>query len=243
MNNGSKDYKEKILVVDDEIPVCEILDIRLSISGYIVFIAKNSQEAISIFREKNPDLVILDLMLPKLAGYDIYNELRKNSNVPVIILTALGDISDRVMGLEFGADDYLSKPFSPKELEARIRSVLRRINRTNPKTSKPLLYFNSLTIDINKKQIFKKGKQIHLTEIEYNLMELLILNAGKTVSREHIFSSIWGYVPFRYLDTRIVDVHISRLRAKLENDVRNPDLILTARGVGYMFTNFQKIAQ
>nr|YP_010930372.1 ompR [Ochrosphaera neapolitana]WKK50100.1 ompR [Ochrosphaera neapolitana] len=180
-------------------------------------------------------------MLPKLNGYEVCGELRKESNVPIIMLTALGNISDRIMGLEFGADDYIIKPFSPKELEARIRAVLRRtaITVENGKlNSKKQIQIKNLLIDLHKRQIFLKGRQIHLTGLEFNLLELLLDNAGYLLSRTYILSIIWGYIPERYVDTRVVDVHISKLRSKLEDDPSNPALILTVRGNGYMFQTF-----
>ena len=145
------------------------------------------------------------------------------------------------MGLEFGADDYVLKPFSPKELEARVRSVLRRIKK--PPEAKilhenQLIQIGNLTIDTKKRQVLKGSKRIRLTAMEFNLLELLINQAGERLSRSYILDSVWGYTPQRYVDTRVVDVHISRLRAKLEEDPSNPDLILTARGTGYMFQNF-----
>jgi|TARA_B100000524_G_scaffold31385_1_gene15559 OmpR family response regulator RpaB len=234
-------YKEKILVVDDDANIRQILEARLTISGYIVLLANDGEEALKVFRKESPDLIILDIMLPKIGGYEVCKELRKGSSVPIIMLTALGDISDRVMGLEFGADDYVLKPFSPKELEARVRSVLRRIKK--PPEAKilhenQLLQIGNLIIDTKKRQVLKGSKRIRLTAMEFNLLELLINQAGERLSRSYILDSVWGYTPQRYVDTRVVDVHISRLRAKLEEDPSNPDLILTARGTGYMFQNF-----
>jgi len=159
------------------------------------------------------------------------------------MLTALGDISDRVMGLELGADDYVMKPFSPKELEARIRAVLRRTNLKqsdlNLSLNQNVLQFGTLLIDTNKRQVFKRKKRIKLTEMEFSLLELLVTKAGERLSRSTILDRVWGYTPERYLDTRVVDVHISRLRSKLEEDPSNPDLIITARGTGYMFQRYQ----
>lgn len=234
-------YKEKVLVVDDDANIRQILEARLTISGYIVLLANDGEEALKVFQKESPDLVILDIMLPKIGGYEVCKELRKESSVPIIMLTALGDISDRVMGLEFGADDYVLKPFSPKELEARVRSVLRRIKK--PPEAKilhenQLIQIGNLTIDTKKRQVLKGSKRIRLTAMEFNLLELLINQAGERLSRSYILDSVWGYTPQRYVDTRVVDVHISRLRAKLEEDPSNPDLILTARGTGYMFQNF-----
>ena len=180
-------------------------------------------------------------MLPKLDGYTVCSELRKKSNVPIIMLTARGDISDRVMGLEFGADDYVIKPFYPKELEARVRSLLRRSEKTsNYSSNKYLFQIGNLTINTQKQQVFRDNARVRLTGIEFSLLELLITNAGERLSRAYILDTVWGYTPERYLDTRVVDVHISRLRSKLEIDPGKPDLILTARGTGYMF---QKIVQ
>ena len=173
-----KKYNEKILVVDDELSIRQILETRLSIRGYDVTLAENGEEALYLFRKINPNLVILDLMLPKIDGYEVCTEIRKGSKVPIIMLTALGDISDRVMGLELGADDYVIKPFSPKELEARIRSVLRRTETPNAVSSLTLnqtvLQVGSLRIDINRRQVFNGHKRIKLTGMEFNLLELLV---------------------------------------------------------------------
>jgi len=236
-------YTEKILVVDDELSIRQILETRLSIRGYNVILASNGVEALYLFRKESPNIVILDLMLPKIDGYEVCVKIRKESQVPIIMLTALGDISDRVMGLELGADDYVMKPFSPKELEARIRAVLRRTNLKqsdlNLSLNQNVLQFGTLLIDTNKRQVFKRKKRIKLTEMEFSLLELLVTKAGERLSRSTILDRVWGYTPERYLDTRVVDVHISRLRSKLEEDPSNPDLIITARGTGYMFQRYQ----
>ena len=236
-------YNEKILVVDDETSIRQILETRLSIRGYKVILASNGEEALYMFKKESPNLVILDIMLPKIDGYEVCSEIRKKSQVPIIMLTALGDISDRVMGLELGADDYVMKPFSPKELEARIRSVLRRTDSSNivteKRTNESRLQIGTLVIDTNKRQVFKGKERIKLTGMEFNLLELLVTKAGERLSRSMILDRVWGYTPERYLDTRVVDVHISRLRSKLEEDPSNPDLIITARGTGYMFQRCQ----
>jgi|TARA_B110001450_G_scaffold256348_1_gene286419 OmpR family response regulator RpaB len=232
---------EKILVADDEINIRRILETRLSIRGYKVFLAADGEEAIIMFKKERPNLVILDLMLPKIDGYGVCRELRKESKVPIIMLTALGGISDRVTGLELGADDYVIKPFSPKELEARIRSVLRRTQKpVTQKVNSEIFYMGNLKIDTLKRQVFKSNRRIKLTGTEFNLLELLINRAGERLTRTLILDKIWGYIPERYVDTRLVDVHISRLRSKLEEDPSNPDLILTARGTGYMFQKIPK---
>jgi OmpR family response regulator RpaB len=238
-----KTYNEKILVVDDEISIRQILETRLSIRGYEVILAANGEEALFLFKKEQPNLVILDVMLPKMDGYEVCSEIRKDSQIPIIMLTALGDIVDRVMGLELGADDYVMKPFSPKELEARIRSVLRRTEMRSSfpsqNSNKNILQIGKLLVDTNKRQVFKGKERIKLTGMEFNLLELLVSKAGERLSRATILDRVWGYTPERYLDTRVVDVHISRLRSKLEEDPSNPDLIITARGTGYMFQNYQ----
>jgi OmpR family response regulator RpaB len=177
-------------------------------------------------------------MMPKLDGYGVCQEIRKTSDIPIIMLTALGDVADRITGLELGADDYVIKPFSPKELEARIRSVLRRVDKVQSISSNNnsgIVQFNFLKVDFNRRQVYKSDERIRLTGMEFSLLELLISKSGQAFSRSEILQEVWGYTPERHVDTRVVDVHISRLRAKLEVDPSNPDLILTARGTGYLF--------
>jgi OmpR family response regulator RpaB len=233
---------EKILVVDTEARICSILETRLTRLGYQVIIEANGEDALVVFKTKQPHLVILDVMLPKIDGFQICKEMRANSTVPIIILTSLGNISDRIKGLELGADDYVVKPFSPKELEARILSLFRRVKffPSSHAQQQPNINIENLTIDTIKRQVFKDFERIKLTSIEFSLLELLIEKAGEKLSRTVILNTLWGYIPKRELDTRIVDVHISRLRSKLENDSRYPDFILTVRGVGYMFQKYPK---
>ena len=236
-------YKEKILVVDYDVPLSLILATKLNILGYKVLLASNGKDALNTFNREQPNLVILDILLPKLDGYEVCRKIRENSQVPIIILTALGGISHKVTGLNLGADDYIIKPFSLKELEARIYSVLRRAGLSTRKFKKGFLnifYVANLIINIEKRQVLKNGTRIKLTEIEFTLLELLIKNAGKKLSRTTILDNIWGYTPERDVDTRVVDVHISRLRSKLEEDPSKPILILTARGAGYIFQNLLK---
>lgn len=239
MIQKSTSNKEKVLVVDDEASIRRILDTRLSMIGYIVITACDGEEALSLFKKEDPNLVILDVMMPKLDGYGVCQEIRKNSDVPIIMLTALGDVADRITGLELGADDYVIKPFSPKELEARIRSVLRRTEKvqlsTTNNNNSGVVQFNFLKIDFNRRQVYKSDERIRLTGMEFSLLELLVSKSGQAFSRAEILQEVWGYTPERHVDTRVVDVHISRLRAKLEMDPSNPDLILTARGTGYLF--------
>lgn len=230
-------HKERILVVDDEASIRRILETRLSMIGYDVVTAADGEEALATFSTSAPDLVVLDVMMPKLDGYGVCQELRKESDIPIIMLTALGDVADRITGLELGADDYVVKPFSPKELEARIRSVLRRVDKDSSSgiPSSGVIHVGSLRIDTNRRQVFKGDERIRLTGMEFSLLELLVGRSGEPFSRAEILQEVWGYTPERHVDTRVVDVHISRLRAKLEDDPSNPELILTARGTGYMF--------
>jgi OmpR family response regulator RpaB len=229
--------KERILVVDDEASIRRILETRLSMIGYDVVTAADGEDAITIFHETQPDLVVLDVMMPKLDGYGVCQELRKDSDIPIIMLTALGDVADRITGLELGADDYVVKPFSPKELEARIRSVLRRTDKVGGAgiPSSGVIAINNIRIDTNKRQVYKGDQRIRLTGMEFSLLELLVSRSGEPFSRSEILQEVWGYTPERHVDTRVVDVHVSRLRAKLEEDPSNPELILTARGTGYLF--------
>lgn len=240
-------HKEKILVVDDEINIRRILETRLSIIGYTVITAADGEEALAAYRREAPHLIILDIMMPKLDGYGVCQEIRKESETPIIMLTALGDVADRITGLELGADDYVTKPFSPKELEARIKAILRRVDKISPSScasNSGVLAMGNVKIDTNRRQVYKNNEKIRLTGMEFSLLELLISKSGEAFSRASILQEVWGYTPERHVDTRVVDVHISRLRSKLEEDPSNPDLILTARGVGYLFqkiTEIQKI--
>ncbi len=230
---------ERILVVDDETSIRRILETRLKMAGYEVLTAADGEEALEYYQRENPDLVVLDVMMPKLDGYGVTREIRKSSETPIIILTALGDVSERITGLELGADDYVIKPFSPKELEARVKAVLRRTNQKTDtkggKVTKNVITTGSLRIDTSRRQVFRKNERIRLTGMEFSLLELLVSNSGQPFSRNEILQYVWSYPADHRIDTRVVDVHISRLRSKLEVDPANPELILTARGMGYMF--------
>jgi len=231
-------YKEKILVVDDEISIRRILETRLSMLGYAVVTAADGEEALLAYKKESPNLIILDIMMPKLDGYGVCQEIRKESAIPIIMLTALGDVADRITGLELGADDYVIKPFSPKELEARIKAILRRVQKLALQTAtltSGILSMGGIRIDTNRRQVYKQAEKIKLTGMEFSLLELLMSKSGEAFSRSAILQEVWGYTPERHVDTRVVDVHISRLRSKLEDDPSNPDLILTARGTGYLF--------
>ena len=243
--------RQKILVVDDEASIRRILETRLKMVGYDVVTAEDGEEAVEVFNKANPDLVVLDVMMPKMDGYGVTREIRRTSDIPIIILTALGDVSERITGLELGADDYVIKPFSPKELEARVKAVLRRtISKdviiptsssasgsaaSGAKGGKNIITTGAIKIDTARRQVYKKNERIRLTGMEFSLLELLVNNSGKAFSRNEILQHVWSYPADHRIDTRVVDVHISRLRSKLETDPTKPELILTARGIGYMF--------
>lgn len=228
--------KGKILMVDDEASIRQIVEARLKMAGYEVVTANDGQEALEQAMAEQPDLIVLDIMMPKIDGLQVCRELRKNMVTPIIMLTAKGDVSDRITALELGADDYVVKPFSPRELEARIKAVLRRI--VTDQTKQSIIKVDNITIDTGKRQVLKGDNKIKLTEMEFNLLELLASNPGRAYSRSEILHQVWGYRINQYSDTRVVDVHVSRLRSKLENDPSDPELILTARGTGYMFQNY-----
>ena len=184
-----ENHKEKILVVDDEASIRRILETRLSMIGYSVVTAADGEEAIIVFRKELPSLVVLDVMMPKLDGYGVCQEIRKESNVPIIMLTALGDVADRITGLELGADDYVIKPFSPKELEARIRAIFRRVEKINFSTGIPnsgILKIGLIKIDTNRRQVYKNNDRIRLTGMEFSLLELLVSRSGEAFSRAAI---------------------------------------------------------
>ena len=233
------DARQRILVADDEASIRRILETRLKMVGYDVVVAEDGEEAVNVFNKTNPDLVVLDVMMPKMDGYGVTREIRRTSDVPIIILTALGDVSERITGLELGAADYVIKPFSPKELEARVKAVLRRTNGKesvgSAKVTKNVITTGNIKIDTSRRQVFRKNERIRLTGMEFSLLELLVNNSGQAFSRNEILQYVWSYPADHRIDTRVVDVHISRLRSKLETDPANPELILTARGIGYMF--------
>ncbi len=234
--------KKKILVVDDEAVIRRILATRLSMVGYEVAIASDGEEALQIFAREAPDLVVLDVMMPKKDGLSVCQELRRVTGVPIIMLTALGEVSDRIKGLQIGADDYITKPFSPKELEARISAILRRTDRADEvgsgEPSISMAQIGALQVEFNKRQVFMNGQRVRLTGLEFDLLQFLVLRAGESVPRSELLQEVWGYSPRHHADMRVVDVHISRLRSKLEKDPRNPEFIHTDRGIGYFFPRF-----
>ena len=225
---------EKILVVDDEENIAELISYNLSSNGYKVITANNGIDAVKIAIEEKPSLILLDLMIPGKDGYDVCKEVRSNNeirNTPIIMLTAKSEELDKILGLELGADDYITKPFSVRELLARVKAVLRRFSIVEPESN--VLVFGDLTADFDKREILVKDKKLELTLKEFELLEILIRNKGKILTRDTLLDKIWGY---EYIgETRTVDVHIRYLRKKIEADDKNPKLIETIRGVGYRF--------
>lgn len=225
----------RILVVDDEPAVTDLLAYNLRKAHYEVLVANDGHEALQLANEGSPNLILLDLMIPGVDGLDVCRELRKTSSVPIIMITARGEEIDRVIGLELGADDYVTKPFSVRELMARIKAVLRR-SQSDVKESTPsnILYGpGGLQMDIDAHTVVVEGKILNLTRLEFDLLYHLLSNAGNVMTRERLLEQAWGY-DFAG-DTRAVDSAIKRLRAKLRTDSANPDAIEAVRGVGYRF--------
>lgn len=232
---------EKVLVVEDELTLQETLAYNLKKEGYDVEKASDGNTAIEVARKYQPDLIILDIMLPGIDGFEVCRILRKEMTTPVLMLTARDDEIDRVVGLEVGADDYLTKPFSMRELLARVKAILRRVrvlreefNReVNDSQINKTLQFDNLTIDVNRREIRLGDTPIPLKPKEYDLLYFLAEHNGKVLSREFILERVWGWDYFG--DSRTVDVHIRWLREKIERDSSNPTRIVTVRGAGYRF--------
>jgi DNA-binding response OmpR family regulator len=224
----------KILVVDDEPAVTDLLAYNLRKANYEVLSAADGREALILARQANPDLILLDLMLPEIDGLDVCRELRKTSAVPIIMITARGEEIDRVVGLELGADDYVSKPFSVRELLARIKAVLRRSAQPEPGSAGPeglLKGKGGLCLDPDSRLVTVRGTNVPLTRLEFDLLNLLLTNAGRVLTRERLLEQAWGY-DFAG-DTRAVDSAVKRLRAKLRIACAEADSIEAVRGVGY----------
>jgi len=223
----------RILVVDDETAVTDLLAYNLRKAGYETLLAADGREALRLARQSNPDLILLDLMLPEVDGLDVCRELRKTSEVPVIMLTARGEEIDRVVGLELGADDYICKPFSMRELLARIKAVLRRAQPDEP-TGKPSTILRgkgSLWLDVESRVVTVGEANLELTRLEFDLLNMLLTNTGRVLTRERLLEQVWGYDFVG--DTRAVDSAIKRLRAKLRGASIEADSIEAVRGVGY----------
>jgi len=222
---------EKILVVDDDLNICELLRLYLTKEGYNVVIANDGQSAVTTFQEESPSLVLLDIMLPKLDGWQVCREIRKFSETPIIMLTAKGEVFDRVLGLELGADDYVVKPFDTKEIVARIKAVLRRSASSVTEEIKEV-HYDKLSINLTNYELKVGGVQIDTPPKEMELIFHLAKNPNRVFTRDQLLDEVWGYD--YYGDSRTVDVHVKRLREKLEN-VSDKWALKTVWGVGYKF--------
>ena len=221
-----------ILIVDDEENILNLVTAYLKAEGYTVYTANDGPGGLASFRRYQPDLIVLDVMLPGMDGLEVLQHIRRESGVYVLLLTAKSEETDRVIGLTVGADDYLTKPFSPRELVARIKVILRR-SRGETSSSDPTLTFPHIHIDENRHKVWRDAEEIELTALEFKLLKTLATYAGMVLSREQLLERVWGY-DF-YGDERVVDVHIGHVRQKLEHDAADPQYVLTVRGVGYKF--------
>ncbi len=219
----------RILSVEDDERIRTAVKLALEDEGWTVDEAGSGEEAIDIFHRFVPDVVLIDIMLPGIDGFELCRTLRRHSDVPIVMVTARNDTHDVVAGLEAGADDYLTKPFAPKELSARIRALLRRIRPSSPGHAR--LVFGDLEIIPDEGKVTLAGTELHLTKTEFRLLCELAQNPGRVFSRESLLDKVWGYDYFG--DGRLVDVHVRRLRTKVENDPANPRHVVTVRGLGY----------
>ncbi|MEA4827170.1 MAG: response regulator transcription factor [Clostridium sp.] len=227
--------EEKILIVDDEDHIRELIKFNLEKNGYRAICAEDGLEALKLAKKELPQLILLDVMLPGMDGYDVCKEIRKDNNIsntPIIMITAKSEELDKILGLELGADDYMTKPFSVRELIARTKAVLRR---TKPQSIEKVYKFGNIAIDFEKHEILKNDEKVDLTLKEFELVEVLIKNKGRVMTRDFLLDKVWGY---EYIgETRTVDVHIRHLRKKIEDDDKNPKFIETIRGIGYRFNS------
>jgi len=225
-----------ILLVDDEDAVQTLLAYPLQRDGFRVLQARDGEQAISLFENSAVDLVVLDLMLPKLDGLEVCKRIRATSSVPIIMLTARDDELDKVLGLELGADDYITKPFSIREFRSRVRALLRRAAASRERTdARETIEANGLVIDLAKRTVEARGDPVELTYVEFELLRMLAAQPGRVYTRTMLLEGLWGGADYR--DPRTIDVHVRHLREKLEQEPHEPEFILTVRGVGYRFSD------
>jgi DNA-binding response OmpR family regulator len=230
------DHAARILLVDDEQSIQTLLSYPLRKAGYDVVHATDGRQALERFDEQQFDLVVLDLMLPKLDGLEVCRQLRTRSSVPIIMLTAKSEEIDKVVGLEIGADDYITKPFSMREFSSRIKAALRRVEMSRPSETAPdevPLEIGELRIDFPKRIVRARGRDAQLTYVEFEILAALARNPGRVFTRDMLLQRAWGDAAFR--DQRTIDVHIRHLREKIERDPKDPEYVFTVRGVGYRF--------
>ena len=226
---------KRILLVDDEPLIIKGLKYTLEQEGYETLAAYDGEEALEVFFANTVDLVLLDVMLPKLDGIQVCQRIRESSNVPIIMLTAKGEDMDKILGLEYGADDYMTKPFNILEVKARIKTILRRASQPVAAEKKKIIRVRDLEVNIVNRSVTLGGKEVRLTAKEFDLLQLFINNRGKVFSREAMLETVWKY---DYMgDARTVEVHIRRLREKIERNTSQPEFIFTKWGVGYYFTD------
>ena len=225
--------RSTILLVDDEDAVRRVLTFPLERDGYTVLQAGDGEEALELFARETVDLVILDLMLPKLDGLEVCKRLRATSAVPIIMLTARDDELDKVIGLELGADDYITKPFSIREFRSRVRALLRRVQARLDPVEEERIERGEIVIDVPRRTVANRGEPVELTYVEFELLRTLALQPGRVFSRRMLLEALWKSADYR--DPRTIDVHVRHLREKLEDEPRTPEHILTVRGVGYRF--------
>jgi DNA-binding response OmpR family regulator len=230
----------KVLVVDDEKMIVKGLRFSLLQDGHEVECAYDGEEAVNMIRDKQFDIVLLDVMLPKLSGFEVLQQVREFSDVPIIMLTARGDDMDKILGLDYGADDYVTKPFNPLEVKGRIKAIIRRTSRARkpePATDN-IIEVGDLRMDLDNRRVSLEDKEINLTSKEFELLELLATHAGKVYSRATLLQMVWGK---EYPgDVRTVDVHIRRLREKIEHNASEPKYVQTKWGVGYYFRSHER---
>jgi len=228
------DSSSTILLVDDEDSIQKLLAYPLEREGFRVLQARDGEDALRLFNSEHVDLVVLDLMLPKLDGLEVCKRLRADSQVPIIMLTARDDELDKVLGLELGADDYITKPFSIREFRSRVRALLRRASASRgPGPGGDVISLDGLEIDVSRRSVDVRGAQVQLTYVEFELLRILASHPGRVYSRRMLLESLWGGADYR--EPRTIDVHVRHLREKLELDPAEPEYILTVRGVGYRF--------
>ncbi len=225
--------KKRVLVVDDEKLIVKGIRFSLEQDGMEVDCAYDGAEALEAAKQKEYDMVLLDVMLPKLTGFEVCQQIREFSNMPIIMLTAKGDDMDKILGLEYGADDYITKPFNILEVKARIKAILRRNSKKEKEETSKIIVFDKMKVDCESRRVYIDKKEVNLTAKEFDLLELLINNPNKVYSRDSLLNTVWGYdYPG---DVRTVDVHIRRLREKIEANPSEPRYIHTKWGVGYFF--------
>jgi len=225
---------KKVLVVDDEKLIVKGIRFSLEQDGMEVTCAYDGEEALRLAQENKFDMILLDIMLPKMDGFEVCQAIREFSNMPIVMLTAKGDDMDKILGLEYGADDYITKPFNILEVKARIKAIMRRTAASEPKEeNSKVIESGDLKLDCESRRLFVQGREINLTAKEFDLLELLVMNPNKVYSRENLLNLVWGY---EYPgDVRTVDVHVRRLREKIEPNPSEPKYIHTKWGVGYFF--------